>query len=607
MEIRWTIFKKVFLILLTSFIVVNIFNIFLDFQITKERKINELSDENLRENIAIDIAGQFNQKYKTLNNMQFLKDIDENDTLSLEKLSYNMFVIDKNYNIIQQKGGFLGKENQSQIMVQIHEVISASSWMNYDRIFMIPEGKTTKAVEDILQDEKVMEVAVAYQENKQDIAIITYLEIDGKVLYGNKNGKQVKEGYLRGFNSQKYSYIYDDSSATFIDHTLLHQDVLEKVKSEKKNYWNHNYETRMTYGYSMELEKNGQIYQIYQIPLLKEGIVYNLDREYTDEEIEGYLVFYTYEYQALSSILDDVIYNKQPLYLISFVLVLIICIFISYMFSRRIKQIDNETKKIAHHDFDVQLNEKSHDELGTLSHHINIMSQNLKTTIDNLNKEIEQVKKLESLRQEFIANFTHEIKTPLGIIDGYIELIHDNLDDKKKEEYLFAIEKEVERINQLVQSMLNLSKLESGHVQLEIQDVDLDDLFITVIDSMITLIKKKNIQVVLEGKESMIQADLFQFEIVIKNFLSNAIKHTPEYGHIYIQYDENHISIENEGPTLTPQQIENIWETYVSGDREGTGLGLAICKSILNLHEFYYSVSNTERGVCFEIQMKKGL
>ena len=88
---------------------------------------------------------------------------------------------------------------------------------------------------------------------------------------------------------------------------------------------------------------------------------------------------------------------------------------------------------------------------------------------------------------------------------------------------------------------------------------------------------------------------------VMKNFLSNAIKHTPENKHIYIVYNENIISIENEGELISVDQINTIWNTYVSSNRERTRLGLVICKTILDFHHYGYRVENTSRGVKFTI------
>jgi len=232
------------------------------------------------------------------------------------------------------------------------------------------------------------------------------------------------------------------------------------------------------------------------------------------------------------------------------------------------------------------------------------MSQRLKLTIQQLNDEIEHVKQLESVRKEFIANFTHEIKTPLAIINGYIELIEETKDDQKKSIYLEAINQETDKINQLILAMLDLSRLESGQVELHIQELDLEDILTTIIESFASLLEKKQIQVVMTGEYSTIEADLFEMELVIKNLISNAIKHTPQNGHIYICYENQTLFIENEGEHLSDKQKEKIWDTYVSSDREGTGLGLAICKTVLDLHGFSYDVHNTERGVSFQVNLK---
>ena len=98
-----------------------------------------------------------------------------------------------------------------------------------------------------------------------------------------------------------------------------------------------------------------------------------------------------------------------------------------------------------------------------------------------------------------------------------------------------------------------------------------------------------------------IQGDYKELKIVFQNFMSNAMKHTLHNGYIYIDYQNGTLSFENEGEHLTEQQINKIWDTYISNDRQGTGLGLAICRAILDLHKFTYSVNNSDKGVQFRI------
>ena len=353
-------------------------------------------------------------------------------------------------------------------------------------------------------------------------------------------------------------------------------------------------------------EKEGTIYSIHCKPLISKDAKPIENSEFGDydvQDVDGYLVFYTYELNAIGRMTHQVIYSNMIIHIFSFIVCIMISLLISYILTRRIKKMSQATLSIANNNFDIHLNEKSKDELGVLSHNINQMSQQLKTTIQQLNDEIEYVKKLEGMRKEFIANFTHEIKTPLSIINGYIELIEAGKDDLKKQQYLSAIHQEIEHINQLIMAMLDLSRLESGHVELHKEDIDLEDLLMSIVETFAPILKKKHIHVVMGDEFPHIQGDFKELKIVFQNFMSNAIKHTPQNGHIYIKYHQGILSFENEGKHLSHEQKETIWDTYVSSDRQGTGLGLAICRSILELHGFQYDVCNSEKGVEFQIHI----
>lgn len=315
-----------------------------------------------------------------------------------------------------------------------------------------------------------------------------------------------------------------------------------------------------------------------------------------------YYVFSFYYMDSLTianQIQHEINSIKMPIYIALFLLSFIASLLLSKMLTRHIKDISEATNKITQFDFDIKLKEYSYDEIGILSANINQMSLTLKETISNLNNEIQQVKHLEGLRKEFIANFTHEIKTPLAIINGYMELLEDIEDETKKNKYLEAINKETEHINQLVMSMLDLSRLEAGKTKLHKNIVDVEDILSEIIDSYLPLLKKKEIMLHMNIDESIVVADEKEIGKVFRNFLSNAIQHTPQKGQIFISLENHIFSIENEGEPLSEADQEVVFETYVSSDREGTGLGLAICKAILELHQFRYGVENTQKGVKF--------
>ena len=226
------------------------------------------------------------------------------------------------------------------------------------------------------------------------------------------------------------------------------------------------------------------------------------------------------------------------------------------------------------------------------------MSSQLKNTMEQLNQEIEHVKKLEGLRKDFVNQFTHEMKTPLGIINGYSELIEEATSQEEREKYLSIIHRETERLNQLIQSMLSLSRLEAGKVELHQEEFDLENSVTEVVDEYEVLLMKKHIQVDIKVLHPMIQGDRKLLETVIHNFLSNALKHTPEQGHIYIIIDHG-FSIINEGSHIDEEHLSDIWYTFVTHDHQGSGLGLAICQAILQLHDYDYGVQNVESGVEF--------
>ena len=272
--------------------------------------------------------------------------------------------------------------------------------------------------------------------------------------------------------------------------------------------------------------------------------------------------------------------------------------------TRNGKRTAQAALKIANQEFDDAIVIKSKDEIGSLAHSIDLMRKQLKENIVQLHLEIDKVKELESLRKDFINQFTHEMKTPLGIINGYSELIDETDNNEEREKYLDIINRETARINALIQSMLSLSRLEAGKVELKKQKFDLEDIVTEIIDEYEILFMKKNIHVVVHKKDSIIYADCQLIETVLHNFISNAIKHTYQNGNIIINID-NGVSVYNDGDLILEDRLGQIWYTFVTHDKEGSGLGLAICRSILELHDFEYGVQNKEQGVEFYFKNRR--
>lgn len=316
-------------------------------------------------------------------------------------------------------------------------------------------------------------------------------------------------------------------------------------------------------------------------------------------------VFYGFKTQGFHQLRDELIKSNFPLLLGGVLFIVLFSYLISYMTTRRIKEIDRVAMEITNNNFKGVLDTKGNDELSSLSSHINTMSSNLKRNIDALNLEIDQVKKMEQLRKEFIAQFTHEIKTPLAIINGNIDLLENVDDEDKKAKYIEVINKEISVINDLVLQMLDLSKLEAKAVTLDKKEIDLRELTEDIVDDYEQLLMDKKLKIEIQGEDVLIVSDRKRIEIVIQNYLSNAIKHAFINSTIKIKIKENEFSIENKGKQIDEKRMDTIWESFVSDDQKGTGLGLAIVRNILELHEMSYGVHNLEDGVEFYFRWKK--
>lgn len=316
-------------------------------------------------------------------------------------------------------------------------------------------------------------------------------------------------------------------------------------------------------------------------------------------------VFYDFQSGGRNQLRNDLFKDNFPLLLGGFLFIVLFSYLISYMTTRRIKEIDRIAMEITNNNFEGVLDTKGHDELSSLSSHINTMSSNLKRNIDALNLEIDQVKKMEQLRKEFIAQFTHEIKTPLAIINGNIDLLENVDDEDKKAKYIEVINKEISVINNLVLQMLDLSKLEAKAITLDKKEIDLRELSEDIIDDYEQLLMDKKLKIEIQGEDVLIVGDRKRIEMVIQNYLSNAIKHAFINSTIKIKIKENEFSIENKGKQIDENRMDSIWESFVSDDQKGTGLGLAIVRNILELHEMSYGVYNLQGGVEFYFRWKK--
>lgn len=283
-------------------------------------------------------------------------------------------------------------------------------------------------------------------------------------------------------------------------------------------------------------------------------------------------------------------------------------------FSKPISEMNDITRDMAKLNFGRKVKINRQDEIGQLADSVNGLSTSLSTALSDLKEsnarlrnEIELERQLDVMRRGFVANVSHELKTPIAIISGYAEGLKLNVNSQSKEEYCNTIIDESRRMNRLVLSILELSRYESGQIPINKQNFRLAELCREMSERIFS---GKKISVLCEvPEETEVFADPLLIEQVLKSYLENAASHTPENGEVRITSEENgdtvKVSVFNTGSHVDDELMPQIWQSFFRGDkshkRESSrfGLGLSIVTAIMKLHGRQCGVYNTEDGVCF--------
>lgn len=256
--------------------------------------------------------------------------------------------------------------------------------------------------------------------------------------------------------------------------------------------------------------------------------------------------------------------------------------FLSERYFRPLKQLSNATKKIAEGDFSVSIEELEYREDDT----------ELNELIKNFNIMAKQLSKIETLRSDFIANVSHEFKTPVSTIQGYVSLLQDeNLTQEERLNYLNIIFDATNKLTNLTSNILKISKLENQEVEINKKEYNISEQIREVIILLQASWEKKNIEFDLDLPDCMIISDEELLQQVWMNILSNAIKFSNESGKIDIllKSHSNYISIEfiDHGCGMDEDTVVHIFEKFYQGDKshskDGNGLGLALCKKIVSI------------------------
>lgn len=336
--------------------------------------------------------------------------------------------------------------------------------------------------------------------------------------------------------------------------------------------------------------------------------------KYTNKEFNNKIVMYgiklsnnLYVYinspvEILSSTTN--ILSRQLIYVTILVIILslIISYFISKIISKPIVKINEQAKKMADGDYKTKFEiEENIEELNEL--------------VFTLNETKEKLEKTDEIRRELLANISHDLKTPLTMIKAYAEMIKDISynDEEKTYEHLDTIISETDRLNLLVNDILDLSKMQSNTEELNIEKININQLIQNIIKRFEY---DKKINIIYDGIDAFIYIDKKKIEQVMYNLISNAINYVGNDNQIIIKLSKNktkyRIEVTDHGKGINENDIKHIWDKYYKIDRThnrnniGTGLGLSIVKNILEKHNFDYGViSNKNKGTTFYFEIKR--
>jgi len=305
--------------------------------------------------------------------------------------------------------------------------------------------------------------------------------------------------------------------------------------------------------------------------------------------------------------------------LIAMLLAIILISFITQGITNPILQLAELSRRMASLDFSSRYEGDQENEVAILGNSMNQMADQLKQTIeelqqanDQLKKDIEEKIQIDEIRKEFLSNVSHELKTPIALIQGYAEGLQEmvNEDPESMNFYCEVIIDEADKMNVMVKKLLTLNHLEFGQDALAPEVFNLSEMLDTIIASSELMGQKQGITFVRKyDPVCLVYADEFKMEEVCTNYLSNAMHHASGERKISVYVEDAggavRVTVHNTGAQIPQEDLEKVWIKFFKVDKArtreygGSGIGLSIVKAIMEAHEQPYGVYNTEDGVAF--------
>lgn len=302
---------------------------------------------------------------------------------------------------------------------------------------------------------------------------------------------------------------------------------------------------------------------------------------------------------------------------------IIAMLLVSSRYTKPIHEMANIAKRMSELDFEVKYPVKNKDEIGELGSSINTLSDKLLETITELKSanneleiDIQNKKEIDEMRKEFLSNVSHELKTPIALIQGYAEGLIENVydDEENRNFYCEVIIDEANKINQMVKKLLTLNELEFGSNQVNFARFDIVQLIKSVLVSNEILFKQKEVNVHFSENEPIyVWADEYLIQQVVSNYISNALNHVSGANIIEIKLIRRgnvlRVAVFNTGENILEEELDKIWIKFYKIDKSrareygGNGIGLSIVKAIMNSHNKECGVINRSVGVEFWFEL----
>ncbi|NMA95139.1 MAG: cell wall metabolism sensor histidine kinase WalK [Clostridiales bacterium] len=394
------------------------------------------------------------------------------------------------------------------------------------------------------------------------------------------------EMYAMGVLDQWHLYNYFKLADRYKNSTIWIVDDMGYIwlsyasSEEETDKWKEQQLTAEEFAKIMEGEsiiKEGKFGERFTVPVLTVGVPFT---------IRGNIVGAIFMHSPVEEIEETIHETYKSIWLaaaMSAIISVILLFFTSKLISKPLKEMNKITREFAKGNFNRRVNIKSKDEIGQLAFNFNAMA-------DSLNN-------LEQMRRNFVANVSHELRSPLTTIRGYIQGILDKtISAEKSNKYLSVALDETKRLNKLIDELLDLARIEAGEFPLNIITFELNELIRRVIISQEERITEKDIEVDIDFEREYfyVEGDIDRIQQVLYNLIDNAIKFNPKKGMLSIRtwdFEKTvFVKVKDRGSGIPKEEIRHIWERFYQVDKSrssedrGTGLGLSIVKKIVNEH-----------------------